>query len=1134
MKRKAIYCGAVLLALLLCSAMLMGLAVPAAAADTSLDFGIYGRENNTEYKGAGLYRYLFEEEPTAAEEVYLDKMGLTLCYNSAVPASSVSTDYNGEEGVLSITVRPYRYTAANGATVTWLPTRATVDGSVLALHLEGENYVGRLENIFRSEDFDMEVDYAWSVTIPKETVARLRNEAYTVGFAAYEAQQNYESALAEYERKIEAYNAWQNYLVNKAAYTAYCEALEAYNEKLAAYEAYREESAAYVVLNAAYEQWQNYYQKLEEYKAAYQKYSDYQNYLATMEIVQKKLGLMEILYKCDSHSWAIYYSVMGPTVTSVISKKDELVNLLLCSEEDVDLAGASTEALRELFCGYDPLRKTTYVNEYRGIAERYAYFTEHYEDFKLHFTNLYKSLKALFKNVSVEQVLDMEGHREHYMQLVGQLYVISTCFDENGQRDDQKWEISNKRLDEVLEPVHLLPDGDWDPRITPMPAFVEVAVCPTPVKAPTVARPERKPIPPDTVAHPGKAPAVVANPDEGGVPERVETYPTLTATKPVVDSLTERLVGEIRAGTLKKYSGTVEDIELSFTQTLMRRVSITNRKTVIFYDIDGTVLQTFDVEYGESVHMLPPEHAPSPAYTYRTLGWVSADGTAVDLSSVTQDLDLYPQYEMTKKTYTVTWRITGVDGEVSEYSALWSYGSMPKPGRDVPYRSYETYGYTYQFSGWDREIEEVTADAVYSGAFEKLPKQFPVRWVIGDVVTTEMWDYGTLPSFAGEIAVSSQNEKCTFIGFSPEIKAVTKAVTYTAQYEKHPYAVGGVSETLELRIDDGVINVAAKSFSSVAFGDVLALAAEGGKSVLLTWDNGCKLSVSAEDLSHFIGAGCVRAVLQSFDEGDDTVYELRFYDSALHEISLGEGSATLYLPYYEFEDGKTTAFFLRDVNGNETRLEQKSIAVSSGVTVRRAYSYPIRVEYNELCNTMSVPWDALIGSKVTLDVTCEIGYRITKITVTDAKGDPVPMDGYSFVMPESTVDVSFSVEPIVYHVVFRSEGKVLLDKTYAYGEKPEIPPIPQKAGDEQYVYSFVSWGASVPVLLTGDEYELVYEAQFSRADRDIDYDTGNNNNLLVELVLPCVLGGILLIGTAVTVLLILRRRKKKQKQQIHK
>ena len=130
---------------------------------------------------------------------------------------------------------------------------------------------------------------------------------------------------------------------------------------------------------------------------------------------------MDSLFVADSHGWKMYSSIMGSTVESVIKHKDELIEYLQCSEEDVDLAGSATEELRVLLGNYNAIRTATYASEYEKFEARYAYYTEHYHDLKLHFTDLYRTLNALFQNDFVERVLHTEGKREHYLQFVGQL-----------------------------------------------------------------------------------------------------------------------------------------------------------------------------------------------------------------------------------------------------------------------------------------------------------------------------------------------------------------------------------------------------------------------------------------------------------------------------------------------------------------------------------------------------------------------------------------------------------------------------------------------------------------------------------------------------------------------------------------
>ena len=55
------------------------------------------------------------------------------------------------------------------------------------------------------------------------------------------------------------------------------------------------------------------------------------------------------------------------------------------------------------------------------------------------------------------------GKSEHYRQLVGHLYVISTALDTNTDRDEDAWQIDGKGLCDVIEDVHYFPDGNWAP-----------------------------------------------------------------------------------------------------------------------------------------------------------------------------------------------------------------------------------------------------------------------------------------------------------------------------------------------------------------------------------------------------------------------------------------------------------------------------------------------------------------------------------------------------------------------------------------------------------------------------------------------------------------------------------------------
>lgn len=1125
MRRRWITLLAMLIAMtFLATAVCTALPTEGEGVQLSFAYGIEGRENNTELDAAELYELLFGEAPTAAEEVYLNARGVTLRYNDAISAGCISTDYRADTGVLSLTVRPYQCTAENGTSVLWLPTGATVDGQQITLRASDGVYTARMEGLFRTENFEMTVDYAWSAEIPADALEEIRNGAYRIGLAALKEQREYEAAYAEYERLSADYLAWQDYLERKLAYDAYVEALAAYEAQVKAYGAYVEAKAIYDVEIVAYEKWQDYYKDLAVYTEAYKKYTAYQSYLSAMTVAERKIQLMESIFISDSHSWRLYSSIMGSTVSRVIENKDELVNVLHCDERDVDLAKASTEALRPLLKGYNDIRAGAFDSSYEKTRAKYEYFVKNYDGLLLHFTNLYKTLDKLFENTFVQRAAEAEGQREHYLQFVGQLYVIATCLDTEGKRDGN-WTIGGKRLEEVVEECQRLPDGDWDPRASAFPVLAEPAECPTPLTPPTEEMPARRPTPPTPVeAPPSTPPSPVENPDDGEIPPRCDEAPAKEPIAPVFGENEQALMAEVKAGTLIARAEEKNARTLSFSSRLSRPVSILNEKLVSFYNIDGTLLNRVLVSYGGALSYAPPEHAPSPEYEYRLIGWIGAEGNEVDLRFITTDLDLYPNYEITKKSYTVIWRVIGADGVAKEFSSVWTYGALPAPGAQVPCVSYEENGYVYTFSGWDKEILPVTGDVTYTGSVTRTPQKYTVTWVLGERTVTDVLSYGEMPVFTGDTSMTSPNGSYTFLGWSPAIGVVEGDATYVAHYEMTPFATSG---SVALEIEEGASRdtVLAGGHASVSVREMLRRARSSGKELSVRWANGCEVIFDRACVEALMSSDLTIVVMQEFASETGTDLEFHFYNSLLKDAYVHHTSPTLYLPFAEEADGRCAAFHL--IDGEETtRIETEYFPVKDGVTVRRTYVYPLLVTPDANCNTGALGYDAVPGTRLSLCLPCLFGYEVTGATVTDAEGNALPLDGLSFTMPASAVRVTLSVEKIRYRVVFRCEGVVLSDTEYAYGDEIVLPPTPQKPDEGDTVYTFVSWGSEVPTHATGEVREMIFDAVFSAQVKDIDYDTGHNNNLLAEVILPVIGAVLLVIGGVIAVIVTVRRRRR--------
>lgn len=80
----------------------------------------------------------------------------------------------------------------------------------------------------------------------------------------------------------------------------------------------------------------------------------------------------------------------------------------------------------------------------------------------------------------------------------------------------------------------------------------------------------------------------------------------------------------------------------------------------------------------------------------------------------------------------------------------------------------------------------------------------------------------------------------------------------------------------------------------------------------------------------------------------------------------------------------------------------------SGSTV---VTYDITIAETEN-GTLKAPASASAGSEVSITVTPTSGYKLDVLTVTDAKGNAVELNGNKFIMPESAVTVSATFKPV--------------------------------------------------------------------------------------------------------------------------
>ncbi len=1144
-KMSRLWFGAIALIL----GLLVVLQIPVAAFSQDLRYG-KGMASDKKLTASQMYAGMYGDDLSEAERNALDALAEVSLTYSPVPDSVVKSEYDNDNGVLTILVNTYEYIAQNGEKVIWRPTKVwfnkgAADQKSAELSLKEEGlYHCSFSGMTKSQEFMLDVDFVWEVMIAAEIGDTLTVLPYRVGKDAYEALKPYE----EYQDALAAYEWYLAYPAKKAAYDEYLKQKATYDKEKAEYDAYIVALNQYQTDLANYnenERKKEEYQKKSEAYYAYQEYrmqfaafyDEYEVYLKNYTQIENALKVLDSAY-ITTESWNFFRAIKGPTATTFLDTLAGKEALTGIPRALIDEARTASANLKNLLLEYEKVRKASYESKFARVSAKFAFYKEHYDALCQNLRIFHTDMKEIYCTNGIPALVEGVGKTTQVQVMVAQTYALYTAMDDTVTMDPN-WVLKysakgQKTMNEILHEAHRLTDTNLaSPKKVTMPA--KEMTLPEgqmePVENPGEPNYDdtlTKPLAPSPVTEP-TAPKVVENP--GAVPAECERPDPIP--KPTLTSVERALAEEYRRGTLKQRTPSGQDRKLELTQTVSCRRSFRAVNVVTFYYSDGTKLGEILVEKGLSLDFyadqIPNEKREGDAInsSYVFLGWkVGANRFSTqalcDLD-INGDLDIIADYDVTPRRYCVTWEVGS-----QKKTRYYNYGEIPvcPVSTELPKQG----EISYAFAGWSSEILPVHEDVTYRALYEEIRPTYRVTWIYGlngehETVTWVPYGY---PADASSIpvGVAPDDYDYRFDGWNKPLSGfVTGEVTYQANYSAIPIAKHEDNSVCAVEHTLGTV-ILKPTQNTLQISNALEYASAEGKQLEIVWES-FSVTFTAEQVRDLIEGRCAEIALveQHREEDGAMYYQLEFktmlysydpqlsLDVAVRRPSFDRVNGIVYL-------ATDTSEIKLDSVGYADKLE---FSMQSGDRVLYHPTYVLQItDPAGKSDYSSLPVEFAGGAVVDLSAKCEYGYEVVGaiLTYSDGRHEQV---GVRFVMPADPVSVELIVQRIVFHITFEVEGQVYKQMDLYFEDPIVLPEDPTKAEDDSYTYSFEGWTPQVwSKAVDRSQRNPVFAAVFTAYPKTALAADSYRGSLVIRVVAIGVSGMLLFVGM---ILCIIHRKR---------
>ena len=191
---------------------------------------------------------------------------------------------------------------------------------------------------------------------------------------------------------------------------------------------------------------------------------------------------------------------------------------------------------------------------------------------------------------------------------------------------------------------------------------------------------------------------------------------------------------------------------------------------------DGTTYKTVEVNPLEDVNLEEPSKEG-----FIFLGWYDGDIKVISPVKFNDDITLVAKFKsLTEEEYTYKFI---VDGKVvKELKA--KYGTEIEYPNDPVKES--TSEYTYEFTGWDKDIKVLTEDITFNANFNEVAREYTYKFIAdGKVVKELKAKYGTEIEYPNDpVKESTEKYNYEFTGWDKDIKVLTEDITFNAIFKE--------------------------------------------------------------------------------------------------------------------------------------------------------------------------------------------------------------------------------------------------------------------------------------------------------------------------------------------------------------